>query len=166
MPLKIIDKKGRLFGLVNLIDLFVLLTLLLLGAALLLRFTGLRDMRHEVGGTPVTVKVVINEVRIETVEAIEVGDVVRDATGGQIFGTVIDKQWEIHLRQVTTADGAVVWAEVPERYTVYVTVDARGHDLGHVLRIASHELRVGSSVTLFSRDYSVASTVLEYEIAE
>ncbi len=164
--MRIIDNKGKLLGLVNIIDLFVLLTLLLLISAVALRFTGLRDMRHEIGSMPVTVIAIINEVREETLEAIQVGDVVRDAVGGQIFGTVVEKEWEIHLKQTSTADGRIVWAEVPERYTVYLTIDARGHDLGHVIRVASHELRVGTSVTLYARDYSVASTVLTYEIAK
>jgi len=161
--LKIIDHKGKLFGWINIIDLFVIAAILVLAAAVVLRFTGVREMRHEIGSTPVTVKVVINEVRQETVDAIQEGDLVRDAAGGQVVGNVVDKEWETHRKQVSTADGRVVWAEIPERYSVYLTLDALGHDLGHVFRIASHELRVGTSITLYTRDYSVASTVLEYD---
>lgn len=164
--MKIIDNKGKLFGLINIIDLFVVLAVVILASVLLLRFTGVREMRQDVGGTPVTVITIIDEVRQETVDAIQVGDVVRDTAGGQVFGTIVDKEKEVHRKQVSTADGEVVWAEVPERYSVYLTVEGRGHDLGHVLRIASHEVRVGTSVVLYARGYSVASTVLEYEIAE
>ena len=164
--MKIIDKKGKLFGLINIIDLFVIAAVIVVASALVLRFTGARDLRHEIGSSPVTLKVVISDVRQETVDVIQVGDVVRDGASGQVFGTIVDKFWENQRRIITTEDDRIVWAEIPERYSIELTLDCRGHDLGHVLRIASYEIRVGTSVSFYARNYSVTGTVLAYEIGE
>ena len=166
MPLKIIDKKGKLFGLINIIDLFVIAAVIVLASAVVLRFTGAREMRHQIGSTPVTLSVVNSDVRQETVDAIQVGGVVRDGTSGQVLGTIVDKKWENQRRITSTDDGKIVWAEVPERYSIDLTLECQGHDLGYVLRIASYEIRVGTSVSFYARNYSVTGTVLAYEIAE
>lgn len=164
--MKIIDEKGRLLGLINIIDLFVLLMIVFVAVAGVMRFTGARTPRSEPGTVKVMVDAVVAEVREQTVDAIQVGDVVRDSASGQVFGTIIEKEVEPTLWQVKTADGRVVLAEVPDRFNIVLRLESRGHDLGSVLRIASHEVRVGTAATLQARKYSVLSTILDYEIVE
>ncbi len=163
--MQIIDDKGRLFGIINIIDLIVLLLLLIAVAVGIGKFTG-RGARHEPGTVKVDLEVIINEVRQQTVSAIEVGDVVFDSTGGGVFGTITDKRVVPFRQPVRTPDGSLALADVPERYTIYLDLECDGHDLGNVLRVASYEIRIGTSVILQTRDYSIGGNVLKVEIEE
>ncbi len=164
--MKIIDEKGKLLGLINIIDLFVLLMIIFVAVAGVMRFTGARTPRSEPGTVKVMVEAVVTEVREQTAEAIQEGDVVWDSASGQVFGTIVEKKVVPTIWRIRTDDGRVVASEVPGRYDIEIRLESRGHDLGRVLRITSHEVRVGTAVTLQQRKYSVLTTILGYEIGE
>ncbi len=163
--MKIVDKKGRLLGIINIIDLAVVVLLVLIFAAALSRFTGV-DERHQPGAAQVKIEAQISEVRDYTVEAVQVGDVARDVVTQEPIGTIVDKRVEPYRQSVETADGRVVWAEVPERYDIYITLEGSAHDLGNAIRAASQELRVGSRVQMVSRNFNVIANILLVEVEE
>jgi hypothetical protein len=163
--LKIIDDRGKLFGIINLIDLIVLILLLIVVMVGVGKLTG-RTARHEPGSLPVNLEVLINEVRQQTVDAIEVGDLVWDATSSSVVGTISDKKVVPNRRPAETGEGGFVMAEVPERFDIYLELECDGHDTGSVLRIASYEVRIGTTLVLRTRDYAVAGIVLRKELDE
>lgn len=163
--MRILDNRGRLFGLVNVIDLLVVLLILAAAYTLFTRFVA-DDMRYEPGAVPVTITAHVSEVRQPTVDAVKVGDIVHDHNTGQVIGEIVEKEVEPYQEPVETGDGRMVLADVPGLYNINVVVQGYGHDLGRGIRVASYEARVGSSMTLQGRDFAVASTVFKVEVGE
>ncbi len=161
--MKILDDRGRLFGLVNVIDLLVLLLVVAAAYTLFTRFVA-DDMRYDPGAVPVTITTHVSEVRQPTVDAMKVGDTVYDHVTGQVIGEIVQKEVEPYREPVDAGDGRLILAEVPERYNINVVLEGYGHDLGRTIRVASYEVRVGSSLTLQGREFSVASTVFKVEV--
>lgn len=84
----IIDQKGRLFGLINLLDLVVLLAVL--GAAGFLGYkTFLEPERPAVGSQTVRVQFLAGAVRQATVDELQVGTVVYDGKSSQPLGKIV-----------------------------------------------------------------------------
>ncbi len=163
--MKIIDEKGRLLGVINIIDLAVVVLLVLLASVAFTRFTG-EEERHQPGEARVTIEALVSEVRIYTVDAIQVGDVARDVVTKEPIGTIVDKKVQPFRQPVETAAGEIVWAEVPDRYDVYITLEGSAHDLGDAIRTASHEIRVGSEVQMVSRNFNITSRILLVQVEE
>ncbi|MGI5875303.1 MAG: DUF4330 domain-containing protein [Dethiobacteria bacterium] len=163
--MKIIDDRGKLFGIINIVDLIVLILLMTVVMVGVGKFTG-RATRNEPGTIPVNLEVLISEVRQQTVQAIKVGDQVMDATSSSVVGTIKDKKVVPFRRPAETGKGGFVLAEVPERFDIYLELECNGHDTGSVLRIASYEIRIGTTMILRTRDYAVAGIVLRKELDE
>ncbi|NMB35065.1 MAG: DUF4330 domain-containing protein [Firmicutes bacterium] len=161
--MKIIDEKGRLLGLINIIDLMALLLLIVIALIGINKITG-REARHEPGAATVHLEFLISEIRQQTVDAIQTGDVVIDSTSRQVFGTIKEKRVLPFRKPAPTANGSFVLADVPERFDVYLDLECSGHDFEDVLRIASHEIRIGTSLVVQTKDYSIEGKVLKVEI--
>ena len=164
--MRLIDDRGKILGLINIIDLVALGLILVVGFVGASRFLGWRPERHEPGDVAVRFTAEVSNVRQPTVNVVRVGDVIRDHITGGTLGTIVETEVIPYTTGVETADGRVVLAEVPDRYVIYVTLEGRAHDLGTALRAASHELRVGATVMLQSRMYTAQSTVLEIEVMD
>ena len=161
--MRFLDDKGRIFGAVSVVDIFAVLLLVIFAYTGAVRFLGWGTARYDTGDIEFSAVAEITDVRQATVDAINEGDVVRDHITGHIIGSIVDKQVRPYRTPVETADGDVIIAEVPERYTILVTVEGLGYDTGDVIQVASHQLRIGASLMLETRTYSVHSTVLQIE---
>ncbi len=163
----LIDKKGKLLGLINIIDLIVIMLVVALvtgGAYKLVlseRAVGEEDRLAEV-----VLEVVISEVRQATVDIVAQGDKLQDATIRQHFGEIIDLEVKPFRIPVETREGKVVMAEVPERYDIHLTIAGTGRISRDAIRVASFEVLTGSRIHLRTRYYSVVATVLKVEVVE
>lgn len=84
----IIDQKGRLFGLVNLLDLIVILAVL--GAGGLLGYkTFMAPEAQTVGGQTVQVQFLVGPVRQATVDELKVGAIVYDGKSDAQLGKIV-----------------------------------------------------------------------------
>ena len=164
--MQIIDHRGRLFGLINLVDLAVVLLVLVVAAAAYYRLGGGEDQRHREGGTPLEVLLEVSEVRQPTVDVLREGDIVYDHTTGEVIGEIAAKEVEPYRTPVETAGGEVVMAEVPEHYNVYLTLHSGANDVGGTFRVASYEVKIGNRITLEGPDFSVRGTVMGFEVME
>ena len=91
MSMKIMDNKGRLFGLVSIIDVLVVLVVVVMAFALYVKNNSLAASKTgEASNTPITFTVEAENLTMNVVDAIRVGDKVYDedrASGGAI-GTI------------------------------------------------------------------------------
>lgn len=165
--MKLLDSKGRIFGLINIIDLIVLVLVvaLVLGGAY--RFYprqggGFLDPQ----GDQVLVMGRVFDVSEHTVKAIRKGDRVIDPTSQGYFGEVIDVQVAPNRKAVDTADGRVVMADVPERFDVILFIKGTAQISENNIRMTSHDVRVGSRIVLGSRDYMIVTTILQVDILD
>ncbi len=129
------EKRGKLFGVLNILDLIILVFLLSLAAALALR----GDVKDALGNTAddVTVdySIRIEPVRVMTYMAVEEGDPLFDNETGNRIGTVTKVTASPYMREVTLLDGSVVTSPDPEYLTVIVFAQGTGKnsDLGVML---------------------------------
>ena len=163
--MKIIDSKGKLFGLINIIDagVIILLMVLIFGGAY--RLSG-SPGNKVVNTEQILVEALVEDVGQLTVNAIAVGDRTLDPTSREEFGEIIEIYTQPHQKAVQTSDGKIVMAEVPKRYDLIITLKSNANVSSDEINVASYALRVGTRVVLQTRDYSVTATVRAVEITE
>lgn len=123
--MRLIDDKGRLFGLVNIVDLAVVLLVVAVAARIGLKSRLLRAVNPSTL-KPVEVVLLIEDVRPATADAVSEGDTIVNAKSNAVLGELIAKEVVPALKEVETADGRLVEAEAPYRKDVYITVRGQG----------------------------------------
>lgn len=166
--MKLVDDKGKVFGLINIIDLIVLIFVvaLVLGGAY--RIYGPRQNGDifQQEGDAVQLKGRVFDVSQYTTNVIQKGDILIDTAARLPFGEIISVETVPHRRLVDTAEGKVMLSEVPERFDVILSIKGRAQLSEYAIRIASHDVRVGSRIVLGARDYMIATTILRVEALE
>ncbi|HZK18705.1 MAG TPA: DUF4330 domain-containing protein, partial [Clostridia bacterium] len=151
--MKLIDDKGRIFGLINIIDLVVILLIILVAAGAYYKLTSSRS------GTaaPKTVKfeVMVPHIRPEIAKTVKVGD---KMVAGDSYQAVTVKDVEIlpAYGVYTAADGSRVETNDPYLVDLFVTLEGKTVISGATINMGGQEIRVG-------RDYFVKSLTYEHE---
>lgn len=146
--MKIIDKKGRLFGVINLIDL--LFILLVVGAVVF----GVK----RVGGTRVAnepaqpghMTLMVRNVRKVTVDNIKPGDKLYHYDKGVYLGEITDVRVE-PLKDTTEYQGQFILAEVPDKYEVYIDVKAEVSENDQTYTIGGEQIKIGNEYRVKSK---------------
>ena len=118
-----IDKNGKLFGKINIIDLLIILIVI---AALILVATKMftpAEKGERVESTKVTLTYVAVDALIGAGEAINVGDPVYEDTTNIELGTVTSVQYEEAYQYQAGPDGEVIKVPVVGREYVTVTTE-------------------------------------------
>lgn len=160
--MKIIDKRGKVFGIINVIDLMVVLLIALLVYGSVTRLRKSPVAEAETKKALVTVE--ISNVREATVDGIVVGDPLYHYDKGTFFGTIVDKKVEPYKQPVESGDGNLVLAEVPEKYVVTLTVEADAKDSESVVVIGGEHVRIGTQFRLKNKNIAVFSTIMKVEL--
>lgn len=136
-----IDKKGKLFGKINIIDLCVILAFVIGIAGIgfsvysIKSNSSVADIFKADGESEVTLEVglLLKGVRDMTRDAIIVGDEVFTTKTNTPLGKIKKIQSEPSTKNVTTFDGDVYTAVVPNKYdvTIYVETKATKNETGY-----------------------------------
>ncbi|HYE83293.1 MAG TPA: DUF4330 domain-containing protein [Clostridia bacterium] len=122
----LLDEKGRLFGKISIIDIGVLLLIVaLLGGAYYKFFMVDKDNNAAKYDT-LEYKILVEEVRQQSVDAIEIGTDIYHVKTDTPMGKIVSKEVLPATDQLTKADGTVVIAEKPGRFNVLVTIQVPG----------------------------------------
>ncbi|MBE7022080.1 MAG: DUF4330 domain-containing protein [Ruminococcaceae bacterium] len=133
-----LDKKGRLFGKVSIIDILVVLILIaaVLGGAMAYQKITNKDVLTENKGLiqnsaidTLEVKMRLNEVRDVTYNAISIGDDVYSAETNKLLGVIVDVAQEPASKLIYDLKGKAVEATIPDRIDVVLTVHIPGSRL-------------------------------------
>ena len=119
--MKLINKDGKLFGKVNIID--ILVVFLIVAAVI---FVGARIADSGNGSTMQTAvyKFEIEKVRMQTVEAWAKNSLgIVDAEGKDLMGDIVSIYYEPARELVKKADGSYCIAEHSDRYDVTLTLN-------------------------------------------
>lgn len=124
--MKIIDRNGRLFGKISVIDVLVILAVAVLAAAL--AFKGSQTHTGTASMTPITFQLRINGDRSHVTSAIRVGDMLydQDNSSGGPLGEILDIQSSPGRKLATFNDGTIREAPVEDGYTLLLTVRGEG----------------------------------------
>ncbi len=149
-----IDRQGRLFGKVSVVDILILVLLVALVFFAFVRFS-------EPAATAVTVetKLTMERQRDPTVSQFEVGAPVYDE-GGAFLGYV-DKVEAVRMPlDVFTADGEPVVGAVSQVYwDLSIWVRGKGHESGSSISVGGVVLNVGMPLTVHGPGFSVKTQV-------
>lgn len=104
-------------------------------------------------------KVLIEEVRLPTVESIKAGQPVRDVQTNIPLGNVVSKEVSPYKEAVPTLDGKVVLAEVPEKYDVIITINSPAVVTDNSIMIGNKEIKIGAPISVKSNVFSVTGIV-------
>jgi hypothetical protein len=161
---KIIDEHGRVFGKVSVIDFLVILIVLVLGAALYVKYNVLEVTSVASKMDSFTYTVTIYGARDYSVNAFKPGDVLYDknGSGGNTIGTISDVKSSEAKKASELVDGTLVMGNVEGRYDITLTVQASGSvSGGRYLVNKTYEVNANSQRSFYTKYCSFDGTITE-----
>ncbi|SKC50623.1 DUF4330 domain-containing protein [Maledivibacter halophilus] len=158
----IIDSKGKLFGIINVIDLTILLLIIVLIGGGAYKLSSLKDLSIE-DQKPIKVVIEFEEGNKGLIDAIKEGDILFDSVRGTEFGKVVDKTITPHREHVIGKDGKVEYKEIPGAFDGEIRLDSMAliNEDGYL--VATKPLYIGSELRLKSTKYVFDCKVLNIE---
>ena len=163
----IINKDGKLFGKISVVDIAVILIIAVLAVGIYMKFGGKTTEVVSTTGQEIECTFLVRNVRMYTVEALQKGGPVSDKTSKEYIGDITDVRFEEGRYQVNMADGTFKSATPDERYNVYVTVRFKGKTGENGYYTSSNKyLSVGATVLFNSKWAQCESTVDSIGVVE
>ncbi|GFN34313.1 DUF4330 domain-containing protein [Tepidimicrobium xylanilyticum] len=163
MPL--LDKKGRIFGKFNILDLFIILMVLILsiGGFYKISRANPADM---IRPKPIELKIIVMNREKIGVDVIKEGDILKEYDTGTILGQI--KKVEVYpaSTEVVTTEGEIKAAEIPDRYDLIITIDGEAIVTDNSIISGKSELRIGNKLVLRTKTYALDSIILEVNVKE
>ena len=163
MKMKLINEKGKLFGLINLIDLLVLLAVLGAAAALIVRFVlpaaDLSDPMETVVFT-VRVRGLQGRVRPLINEGLARSRQYCTVEGQPIDGAFVRSvSFEAYIQQTATSAGEIVDAEVEDRWDAVFVLEAEVPRDAAPIMVDTQGIRIGINHTVRTADLEYIGSI-------
>lgn len=162
--MKLIDNKGRLFGKINVIDLFVLLVILFIAIGGFVRMQ--QNKLGSENAKKIEVVVHVEEVRQATLDGLEVGDVLNFYNQNLRFGEIKEKRITPFQTLVQTEKDTLVLADVPEKYNLDLVFECDALVSDEVIVVSKEHVRIGNEVYLKNQKISINGHVFEVNVGE
>ncbi len=160
------DKNGKLFGKLSIIDLGFILIVIAVVIGAYMRFS---SGAGKIVTTPTTFEYVIkvSNVRQFTVDALSKKGQITDKKYEKVLGEITDVRIEDAHMESVRADGEVVDTILPERYTCYVTVrsDGKEGENGY-FNAQNDEISIGRSMALYTKYVATSGGIESIDIVE
>jgi hypothetical protein len=168
--MKLVDEKGRLFGLINIIDLVVLVVILAL-----VGFGAYKTIGFDNNGTPTeigtathkaTIVFEVREVRDFTINSVSIGEVLKDYSKNTDYGTITNVEVKPAIRLIETEDGKIVEAVVPGKSTMLLFVDGFANVSQTSILMAGRDVRIGYDFDIKGLKFKTRGTIIDIDLAE
>jgi hypothetical protein len=161
----ILDKKGKLFGKVSIVDMVIILAVAALLAGYLLRSVSDETQRIVNSDTTFYVTFVVEKIRDYAIDAVSEGDVYYQQNVGAALGTVTAVRVEPTGDIVKRNDGTAVYMTMEDKYNLYITLECKGNitESGYYINGNNH-VAAGGDIKIKSNMLSCSAKV--YEISE
>lgn len=163
--MKAIDEKGKLFGIVNLIDLLVVLVLIAIVAAVGWKMVGSKVSDAVESTAPVyRYEVLCKEVDLDTCEFASThlgGQLLNNA--GLLNGYVTACEVEPNYVAGIDSEGNPVLVENPEFHNLRFTIETSVSVSANAIAVGTQELRVGKSHIVKTTELEVAGYITSME---
>lgn len=167
--MKIINEKGKLFGVINIVDLLVVLAVIAVAAGIGYKLfaTQIADATAEQAAMTVTVRVrgatpfLVEEVQRNS----QVG---KQMVSGNSYvnATITDMKIEDYVQQVTTADGSIVNATDPSKKDLVFTIETTVAKGTATPTIGTQEVRAGRTLIVKTNDFETTGNIDSVVIAD
>lgn len=162
----IVDKNGKLFGKISIIDLLVILAVIIGAFGFSVRFfsNAAESVNQKLKFEYV---VEIEDIRQYTVSALEKKGIVKEKKSDGVIGEIIAVESEPFKRQLALSNGRIVSVVVPERYVVRVTIAGEGNNAQNGYYIGENaEISVGSTVTIVTKYANTTGKIVSVNIID
>jgi hypothetical protein len=156
-------EKGKLFGLLNIVDIIVILLVVAAVVGVGAKTSVLRKMTAKSTVSPVRTEVFVDDILPVTAAAPKVGDVVRELSSGEELGVVKDVKVEDHVEKASDAQGNWHMNPVPGRKSVTLTLEGDLTAYNNQFRVGTMNIKVGSKITISSDLYQFESVIIGVE---
>jgi len=162
---KLIDSRGRLFGVLSIIDLIVLLVVICLGIGLYMRYFVIENTSASAVQTQkVTYVLEVNGVRLTSVDVLREGDNVYAREDDGYIGKISKVDYAPARVVSTKADGTYVVASNENRYDVRITIEADGRVTGgRYYANKTREINTNLTMDIYTKYVAFMSRVAEIE---
>lgn len=160
--MKIIDKKGRLFGLINIVDLLVIILILAIVAVGVKRF-GTKAAVGEATTKKGIITAEVKDVRDVTANNIKAGDKIFDYDKGTYLGKIVTAEVEPY-KDKTEYQGKFYNSEVPGKYRVIMTIDADVKETEDFYQVGTEQIRIGAEMRIKNKNITTFMTILGIEV--
>lgn len=162
-----IDKKGKLFGKISIIDFGILLLIIVFALGVFIKFGVLDQTTTSTTNAPITYTLKISEVRILYYEQLRVGDKIYENTDDTEVGTIKDVSYKDAEKSYVSLDGTMGMTSVEDRYDIYITIETKGAiSSDRYLIDRTYEIGVGSSDYFHTKFVSFIGSVEEIDVDE
>lgn len=146
--MKLLDDKKRLFGIVNPVDLLVVLALLAVAFVVASVLFDLRAPKPTAGGsTTVRTTILAGAVREFDPKSVRPGDPAQRKGGGAL-GKVVAVRVQPAIEEVATSDGKLVKVTSPFLQDVFVTIEGPGDITASTAFMGNEPLRTNAEFDL------------------
>ncbi len=160
--MKIVNEKGKLFGIINVVDLICLIIALLLALGVGWKILGPKVQESVAPTTTMTTTFRIRgtyDYMLRELERIDlVGQRLLMGTG-YVDATVTSVNYEPYTVQLPTDDGRIVDAVDPIRKDVIITVESEVASGTPILKIGTQEVRAGRTFTFKTRTFETNAII-------
>jgi hypothetical protein len=156
-------EKGKLFGLLNIVDIIVILLVLGVVVGVGAKTSVFRRMTAKSTVSLVRTQVFVDDILPEAAAVPKVGDVVSEI-GGQELGVVKHIEVEDHVEKASDAQGNWHMNPVPGRKTVILTLEGDLPAYNNQFRVGTMNVKVGSKLTIDGDLYQFDATIIEVEV--
>lgn len=163
----IINRDGKLFGKISIIDIAVVLIVVILAIGIYGKFSG-GTATTVTSGEKIECTFLVKNIRMYTVEALQKGGGLYDKTSKEFIGDIKNVSYEEGKYFVNMADGSFKTIDNPEdRYNAYVTVEFLGKTSNKGYYTAANKyLAAGTTVLINSKYAECESTVYSIGLAK
>jgi len=157
-----IDRNGKLFGKISIIDLGIIILILAFAAGVYVKFGVLDQTNTSTTSETITYTVKISAVRGLYYQQLKVGDAVYEGDNGTNIGVITDIYKEAASISYVDTDGQTKKAPAQDRYDIYLTIEGDGSVTnGRYLINRTFEIGVGSSKSLSTKFVEFTAQVEE-----
>ena len=166
--MKIINEKGKLFGVINVVDLLVLLAAIAVIAGVGYKLFAPQIASVAARQVPMTVTVRVRGATPFLVEEVQRNSQVgKQIVSGSSFtdAVITDMQIEDYVQQVTTADGSIVNALDPSKKDLVFTIETIVPEGTATPSIGTQEVRAGRTFIVKTNDFETTGNIDMVDIA-
>ncbi len=163
--MKIINEKGKLFGLINIVDLSIIILVLLIGAVVVLKTAG-----KDVG--PISSEESLQQITVTFKSSIRNDEQAKALKEKDQLISLL-KPVDAYIQSVTfspyevpisTADGRQVYAVDPKKKAITVKFTMKTSKGSGIIKLESQEIAVGKQFTLKTRTFENNGTIEAIEL--
>ncbi|MDO4732066.1 MAG: DUF4330 domain-containing protein [Bacillota bacterium] len=167
--MKLINEKGKLFGIINVVDLLVLLAVVCVLGAIVWQLLGdqVNDAISEQAEMTMVVAIagahpdLVDEVMRQDIEGSKI------VTGNQYLDAYVSRVWlEDYVKQIETADGDIVDGTDPTKQDIMVEIKTTVAKDTPSPKIGSQEVRAGRTFIVKTQTFECSGTIYYVDIAD